>query len=488
MSRRARKSDRALREKPRASRPTWVIPTLLLVLASLALVVGVQRVRRPPVFDPALPADLSAFDPTLASRIKLAAEEVRKTPSSAEAHANLGYLYEAHNYRDYAAEAYRRASLLDANNPRWLYLWATTLARMGPSEEILPALKRVLTLSPDYAPAHEALGLQYLDRGDLESAAQSFQAALSLTANRCEAYLHLAGVRLSQRRFAEAVVLVEKAVELPPERPDAYYLLGRAYRGLGRHAEADAAFARSHGVDSVQLPDPWRAPVNQARATHGALFLKADELMATGRLAEAIVVLEKLHRDAPENVDYISNLATAYLESQRVNDAIPILERGIALRPDFFPLRINMAAAMMAKGNLEKALEHAHEATVLAPSVGKGFYTKGLILARMGRTAAALESLIEAKKVEPKDPNVRSAMGELHAQLQQWEAAASEFEAALVLNPKSALLHYNVAIVYSNTERNVDAVRHLEEAARLEPKNQRIAQALERARARLEGR
>ena len=58
-----------------------------------------------------------------------------------------------------------------------------------------------------------------------------------------------------------------------------------------------------------------------------------------------------------------------------------------------------------------------------------------------------------------------------------YESAGERFEAALLLDPKLAEAHYNLAIVMDEQGKERDAMRHLKEAAALAPNNPAITRS-----------
>lgn len=53
----------------------------------------------------------------------------------------------------------------------------------------------------------------------------------------------------------------------------------------------------------------------------------------------------------------------------------------------------------------------------------------------------------------------------------KYESAGERFETAILLDPKLAEAHYNLAIVLEDQGKEADAKRHLKEAASLAPNN-----------------
>jgi Flp pilus assembly protein TadD len=62
-----------------------------------------------------------------------------------------------------------------------------------------------------------------------------------MTPDSWATYFYMGKAHLQQHETAEAVRLLQKAVEMNPEDAGSFYLLARALRGEGHTQEADAA-------------------------------------------------------------------------------------------------------------------------------------------------------------------------------------------------------------------------------------------------------
>src|SRR6202042_3375555 len=78
---------------------------------------------------------------------------------------------------------------------------------------------------------------------DLPAAEQHFSKATQLEPNFADAYLGLGMSLLGEKKFAEAVAPLEKAVKLQPGNPAGHYSLATAYSRTGRKEDADREFA-----------------------------------------------------------------------------------------------------------------------------------------------------------------------------------------------------------------------------------------------------
>jgi type IV pilus assembly protein PilF len=119
------------------------------------------------------------------------------------------------------------------------YDLGVTDLRDGKLKEALNDLLESVRLNPYSSTTHYALGSVYYFLGDFEKSIVHFQKALELRHDYDEARANLARVYISQKRFQEAIPLLEKALEyiFLPERYLAESNLGWAKFQIGEHEE-----------------------------------------------------------------------------------------------------------------------------------------------------------------------------------------------------------------------------------------------------------
>jgi hypothetical protein len=171
--------------------------------------------------------------------------------------------------------------------------------------------KRSIELNPSYGNQHGyALMLSALGRHD--EAIAMFDWAESLDPMQFHLRVNSTGARLFARRYDEAILRATRLVEDGEE--SARSLLGMAYSGQGRHAEAIAEF-------ELLVRD---------RPSWGRRADLACALARAGRVAEAQKLLPGLERDvAPTNPQ---GMASVYASIGDRDRALAALERAFARR------------------------------------------------------------------------------------------------------------------------------------------------------------
>jgi tetratricopeptide (TPR) repeat protein len=133
-----------------------------------------------------------------------------------------------------------------------------------------PAVQSAATLAVrrmSVAEAQAAQGCLLSDNGALEAAERHLAAALADDATNVEARACLGGVRVQQRRAAEAVAMLEPLAANAPDSAEVHYRLGLALMDLPRRDDAARAFTRATALNG-DLPEAWLGLSLAALADH----------------------------------------------------------------------------------------------------------------------------------------------------------------------------------------------------------------------------
>jgi Flp pilus assembly protein TadD len=123
---------------------------------------------------------------------------------------------------------------------------ATQLARKGRSDEAIDALKRAVTIYPDYLMALNDLGAQLLERQRFDEAEIELRKAVNIDPDAFNPALNLGIVLLSQNKATEATVLLEKALSIEPSSPAGHMFLGVALAKLSDSDRGEKELKTAH--------------------------------------------------------------------------------------------------------------------------------------------------------------------------------------------------------------------------------------------------
>ena len=176
----------------------------------------------------------------------------------------------------------------------------------------------------------------------------------------------------------------QRAVALNPELAAAHIAMGIALSAEGKVAEADAAFHRAADLDPrSSAPYRWLAVATRATTDTAAEYLQRALTLDPGNWTllqeagvqsyrnadyrQAAAYLEAARTASPDNVRVLSNLAAAYHMLDRYDDAASTLQRAIEIEPA--PrLFTNLGTLRFFQGRYDEAVAPLERAVELAPN------------------------------------------------------------------------------------------------------------------------
>jgi tetratricopeptide (TPR) repeat protein len=180
-------------------------------------------------------------------------------------------------------------------------------------QQALDVGKSAVALDPAYPEGQAYLAEIYAELNDVENAVVSIQRALDLNSNRVDVQRALGSVHEAQGDYVGAAEAYRKATELAPNIAYLYLVLGRSYRI----------------VASTRDSSQWANALSAFQ--HGSLV-------------------------DPTNVTMLDELGWTNYQMEQYRDAQEILEKAVTLDPQAWSPRSHLAATYFARTNYEEAI------------------------------------------------------------------------------------------------------------------------------------
>ena len=312
-----------------------------------------------------------------------------------------------------------------------------------------PALP-LQTSAADPAAELEALLQEALarhGRGEAESAAQFYVAALGVDPEHPLALHNLGILRAAQGRPAEAIELIRRATLADPGSAATHANLGALLLSHALGEEAEPCFLRA------LLTDP-----SSAAAACGL----ADVQTAQERPAEAELNYRRALQLDPQYTPAMTGLGILLMRADRLQEAGDLFCQALVLQPTSVRAHYNVGNALKASGRLEEASIFYREALRLDPGFADAWTNLGNLLRAFEDDEQALECHKTARDLRPADPRAHLNLGQLYKDRGDIEMARAELNAARMLDPSDvcaqlALVMAELPMIYTGQDEVADA-------------------------------
>jgi serine/threonine-protein kinase len=283
------------------------------------------------------------------------------------------------------------------------------------------ALRRALALDPDGAPVHYALGDMQYRTGQPTQAEASLRRALQLQPDFELAQRDLAQVLADTGRLDEAEGLLKETIRVSKNWNN-YFMLGSIDYRAGRYPSAIDAFTRATEA----------APNNAATYT-----MLGTTQYVIGSLQQAVGNFEHAVRLGPTAATH-ANLALAYYDAGRLEDALHSYEEALRRDPksvvnhrNIGDVKARLGRLDDARADYERAIAFGNELLAVNPRDVRTIGLVALSEAKLGRRAMAERHAAEAVAVDSSSREAWQRSAEVHALLDQPEAALRDLEIAV---------------------------------------------------------
>lgn len=377
--------------------------------------------------------------------------------------------------------------------------------RSGDFRGALSELQLASRLNPTSADATILLGITQSQLGQYRLAVSSFKAALNLDSHSEAAHYNLALALLHLQKHRDALQELEETVRLNPANEPAQYNLGVLFFNEGRMNECIHNFeaARSLNPDNLAtlsyLVNAYLHVGNGAAAlplardaiqrdsegtiagTLGAFLLNA------GYYNEAIDALDKSRTHFPENIDFTTNLARAYVANGQRELAKRLLLEAIRSQPSVADLHYELGALLLMDSDAvvqNSGFEEIQEAIRRLPGQPRYYLELGKWMLENHRQRQAIELLQRGLDSLPSSVDLYVMLALAELQLNGARASTPYLDKALQLNPRSGPAVHLLGCTYFKTGDYTSAARYFKQATELSPHNGlyffNLAEALER--------
>jgi len=291
--------------------------------------------------------------------------------------------------------------------------------RLSDAEDIC---REILGKDERCAGAWHLMGKMAALQGDLETAGEFGSVACELDPHNADFVRELAEVFLRKKELEPAEQKVRQTLDMAPDSPEGFVLLGRIL------AEKDD---KSSSLEAFQ-----------------------DAL--------------RIRKDYAEG---FSHYAAALQKFERGKDAISQIRKACALEPDSVEFQTNLAILLERNARYVDALAAYGKAARMNPNVGFVWFRQGKLLNGLKRYAESIPALEKAISLPGQLGDYHYEYGLALHMSKRFQEAIVHYEKALSMGYNTAALQCNRGVIYKDLRKGGEAIMAFHAAVKMDPSN-----------------
>ena len=238
------------------------------------------------------------------------------------------------------------------------------------------------------------------------------------------------------KNYASGLVRANRLLKELPDNVDLLYIAAYLHYRQNETRESMILTSKAYSL----APKDWR--IQQLFALNYISF---------NMLEAAKLSLQQAIAFKPDNAELQYQLARVYFTQGNYVASIEASNKALAILPDYPEVYHNLALSYEGSGNVELATQSFEKAIELGKKYNKRDEWPLVDFAdyqrMLGHPEECIKLLSEALNINPDSPKANYEMGELQADLHNYDEARKYLEIALKFDPCNAAAIYGLAIV-----------------------------------------
>lgn len=392
--------------------------------------------------------------------------------------------------REQAIEYLKKAVELDSQSTYLKRELAVEYAQQKDQVNALALIEDILKSHPDDVETLILYGRIKQSQNQLENATQAYEKVIALDKQQQNVYLLLGGIYLQEERFDDAQRVFSELLAQFPEAYTGYYFLGKIYAEKGQIADAEKAFKKALEIEPslleprFELLDLYRSqgksdiivrtyedilknnPFNiRAALELGLIYWKE------GRRLDAEKLLTELGRRSTTEFDVVLKIIQTYLEPDRYQDAIIVIEGLLKGSPDNPDLHHLAGVAYYGLKNNDKALMNFSKVTPESRFYQDAVVHLAFLYREKGKRQEAAELLEQTVRKNPDNGEFMYYLGTFYEEDEEYEKAEQMLQRAIDIEPDEAKFHFRLGVLYDKWGRKDSSIEQMKTVLKLDPQH-----------------
>ncbi len=429
-------------------------------------------------------------------------QKIDKNPNDAEAHANLGAVYQKKNNFKEALTQYEKAEALNPSNVTTRLNIGTLYQAKKEYETAIAAYDTIIEVNPNHLQAYLYKAQCYKELGNKDAALQNYKLALNLDpsnqALKDEVYSMYEKTMTQDEKLdylkrqveknetnpvvtykyayenhklgnlSDAIKYYQLTIKLDEKNQDAYINLAQAYQQQKDLAQAKNILTKAKDLFPQNTLIPKQIASINAEMT-STLYAQASELFNKKRFKEAIELYQKI---TPATAESLLSIGACYQSLDDNTNAAQFYEKSFEMDTKNSDTAYYTALAYSNIENFEKAKLFAKKAleinsknqnaqellAYVIEQENTEIMDKALEHIDKEEYKEALTLLNKAIEQDDSDANAYYYRAMIYDIQKDYNRAIIDYKKALTHNPQILIANYSIAVAYDNLSQFANAL------------------------------
>ncbi len=276
--------------------------------------------------------------------------------------------------------------------------------------------------SPGKARPHNNLGYIFNQEKQYNAARRILERALEITPNYPEAMVNLAISYKNMGELPRAEEICRRALAIKPVYPEGHNTLGDILRLQAKLPEAEAEYRRA-----LELNPGLAAARNNL----------ANLYREMGRPELAAAQYHRALSSGKDNPVYLNNIGLSFMEQGRLEEGIRSFRKAIAINPELAQAHYNLGNAIFKRGDFNAARKSFRRAVEIDSGYARAFFNLGVAESKLGNWDGARAAFLSVINLEPENVQAHLKVGLIYLLFNNDPRTGTPYlRRALKLNPE----------------------------------------------------
>jgi tetratricopeptide (TPR) repeat protein len=294
----------------------------------------------------------------------------------------------------------------------------------------------------------------YLDNEELSNASDSINNAMGMHPYSSEIQLLKAELFITEKRYDEALKILNYLEQIHTEKSDVLYLVGQIFFNKGDLISADENFKKA-----VELCTEDKSEL---------LYRISSIYFVEEELNTAIRYLLEAYKFDPKHFATLFDLGYSYEKINEIDKSYYYYNKLLDLYPFTQNVWYNLGIVLTKQGKFDDAIEAYDYCLAIDPEYNSAYHNKANTLASIERYKEAAAVFQELVLLEAENPRVYCSLGECYEKIEKYEQALEMYNKTISIDPAFAEAYYGIGIIMNERKQPNLALDFIKKAIALE--------------------